>query len=725
MHAVGLAGYRDPWDDPFGMGNIRDWFVLPALGVGLLFGASCDSAADGEPAAAEPDAPHLYFGAGGEAGFRARAERPEFAAVREDILRRASQYLDPEDPAYLDPGNLADDVRGSIRRQWGWPRQVGRILSGHAETLGAAAALTEDAAMRDHGKRLLVAFGETFPLDGEIMADTIALDQGEFARGLAFALAFFGEDLTEEEREAVASVGRAYVERILDEVEVPAWYYPYSNWTGVSVGGAGLLALALEDDFPQAAPGWVERAKSVLTDWLDRSFGRDGEYSEHGYINYGLVNVIPFAEALAARGDDSLLLHPHLERSADWIVHDAVPGGTELEPRGSTGYARPGEVRTFATPWPLLMAREHGDRQALWLWEQTVEAGIDNDFPLVQWPHSRSRGFTPFRIIWAPPEGMEAAPPEPGPAFRFFERRGLAVWRSGFAKDDFFFSIEAGAPFPTTHDQADVGHFNLYADGVPWGTDAGKGGPRKRGDRSQGGAHSIVQVDGKSQAFTGGGTTSGGEVLAVEDTEDYGWFSCDTTEAYNFALRRASDSIDTTKVEQASAIGAERVLRQSVVVKGRGGIGPYVVLLDRLKIDGNPHEFVWQMLTETGIGARSEEGRMSLTFGDARLDLTAFSSAADDAGSWRIEPVSFPVGGKPDEFQRVRYAFDAVDPWIATVLVPGRGPTPTASVSLDLSNGDPTLTVRHATGRTDTIRFAEETVAPEVRIGAEVPSAGD
>lgn len=654
----------------------------------------------------------FYYGRLGKAGFIVTAEQSQFAEVKGDLLLRAAQMSDCSSEFYLNAGELEKSIRSHIDRSWGWPRQAGRILAGQSETLGPAATLINDSAMLRHGAEVLLAFADLFPLDSDLMKGQGGLTFGEFNRGLATAYAFFASAMSDVERRKVAVFCRRYVEAALAEAERPAWFYPYSNWLGVSVGGTGMLALALEKDYPQEAFGWIERCRMILNNFFYQSFGSDGEFSEHGYVAYALVNIIPFAEGLASRGDFSLLHHPNLQASIDWLIFDTIPGGSQLEPRNDSEYGRPGDNRICATPWLLLMAREMNDGRALWLWNQHLKENSGNDFPLVQWKHSNSRGFSPQRILWSVPGLMPVEPPQES-AYRFYKRRGLALWRSGFEKNDFFFSIECGRPFPTTHDQADGNHFNLYCDGVAWATDAGYGNQRKMNDRSQGRAHSVVQIDGCSQVLTGGGVTCGGETLSVEDHPEYGYFLGDATDEYNFALRRLPNSLETEKVNMGTAAGSKRVLRHAVIVKERDGVRPYVVLFDDVKQDSVKHTFTWQMLTEERHQVQNDGSRLCMSSGQAYMNIYAFATTD---GVWSSEQIEFNDERDPKVFLKVKYTVSAVSPRFVVVLLPRHEKTP---ISYRVESGCQHIEVTHPNGQTDIFTWDGGEARPLIRLNAQ------
>lgn len=638
---------------------------------------------------------HVYYGAIGESGFIRLMNRAENAELRKELLERTKDLSKPDSPYYIDSENIVESL--GRRAGKGGP---GRVLSGLAETLGPAAAVTRDESMLQYGASVLSAAAEPYARQGAIMKDKIALQQGEMAHGLALCWLFFGDKLDSEDRQRVAQMARGYVESILEEAEAPAWYNPYSNWTAVSVGGAGLLALTLEDIYPVESAEWLARAKRLLCAYFEGSYV-DGAYVEHGYIEYAMVDLTTLMAALAARGDRDLIDHPNIKAMANWRVFNSIPGGTALDPRGTTGYAVPGQVSEFARPWPLLLAREHNNPEIRWLWQRSDRSGPD--FPFVQWNHSGTKGLSLQRVIFAE-NAPQSRAPEAGWQSRFYAGRGLAIWRDGFDKDDFFFSISAGTPRPTTHDQGDAGHFNLYSDGVVWATDPGPGG-RMPGSPGQGVSHSVVQIDGRSQALTGGGSTSGGVALGFEEQGDSAWFGADLTDPYNFALWREEKSFDTKKFGQEIAAGSEQVLRHTIVVNHAETSSEdrrhYVVLFDDLTQDDREHEFSWQMMTEAGHETEIKGDLVSLRSGSSWLELHGY--ATDGAGIWQVEPVSFADDKKPEAFQKIKFSLNTVNPKIVTLLVPGSGDQERPQVRFEQSEKAVSVIVAWSTGRQEKV----------------------
>lgn len=679
--------------------------ITATLAIAMLALAGCRKA---EPQSESSATGHFYYGSRGKSGFAAIMAEPRHQALREDLLQRARELCDPASPHFINPDDVDGTIGSLTRSPKMLPFLLGRVLSGAAETLGPAADLTGEAAFAQHGAKLLTAMAQAYPVDGPMLADAETLCRGEFARGMGMAYVFFAEQLDAEKRGMVANEGRKYVESLLQEAEEPAWFYPNSNWTAVTIGGAGVLALALQKDFPDEAPGWVKRCAKLVGDYLSHAYGAEGDYVEHAYLEYAMVNMATFAAALAADGDRTLIDHPHLMAMGRWRVFNSLPGGTALDPLNSSPYRRPGDQETIATPWPLLLAREHGNRELIWLWENSNRAG--NDFPLVPWKHSSTRGLSPLRAIWEPDESLPQAPPDV-PAYGYFSGRGLAIWRGGTAKDAFFFSIDASKAHSTTHDHADAGSFNLYSGGIAWATDAGKG-DRGNATPSDGNSHSIVQIAGKSQAFTGGGLTSGGEVLSQEDHARFGRVTIDATEAYNFSLERIlhTGKVEARKVHQDTAAGARHAIRHAVVLKDSDSSPWAVVILDDIRKDDAPHAFVWQMVTEAAHTVRIDGARATLESGAESLDVFAASPAG---GTWAHAPLPLREGhASTPPLAALRFETVAANPEFAVVLIPRRPGMAEPVVSFGQSDGEPRIHIRRSK-QAVAIRWAGEGSGPK------------
>ena len=170
-------------------------------------------------------------------------------------------------------------------------------------------------------------------------------------RGLAQGYDWFSPLMTEGERAEAAAVCRQYIEYEHEQALIPSWYVPYSNWTAVAIGGAGMLACAVTDQYPEDSPQWINQCKELINDFFEHSFGIDGDFSEHGYIEYAMVNAALFADAIRSYDGTELLAHQHFINAAKWLVYEMLPGSTVIESRNDTGYPKSDGVYSFAQPW--------------------------------------------------------------------------------------------------------------------------------------------------------------------------------------------------------------------------------------------------------------------------------------------------------------------------------------------------------------------------------------
>ena len=628
--------------------------------------------------------------------------------VWNDVRARAYEYQDINTVYYF---NTTDVKQGALKfiRSNQWPILAGRVLSAQCEALGPVYWLTGESKYGVRGKEVFLAFIRQLPVNSPQTSDFIALARGELMRGLAQGYDWFSPLMTDSERIEAAAACRAYVEYELQQALVPAWYVPYSNWTGVAVGGAGMLALAISDEFPNDAPAWIGQCKDLINGFFENSFGADGEFSEHGYIEYAMVNVSLFADALFRYDGTELFANPNFAKSTKWLIYEMLPGASSIESRNDTGYPKSDGIYAFAQPWGLRMAKVNNDGFASYIWRESKKV-MCVDFPCAELKHSTTAGYSIFRVLWVNQVAPVVPSPESLPTCKFFARRGLSIWRTGWTTSDIFFSIESGQPFPVTHDQADAGSFNLYAFGHQWAVDAGYGNLKQPDDRSQGASHNIVQIDGKSQALAGAGLVVGGVSRNYEETATYAYVLCDATEGYNYSVTRVTDSYLTEHVQSDLASGAEKVLRHSIYVKPSGGATAYFVLFDDIVQDSEQHMFKWQMLTDPQSVVSFEGKTAKLAYLENCL-VVKMNAAAD--GRWKAGEKTFTDGRQPATFKTIEYETTAANPYFAAVLIPVKGSNAIPQVYF-YNQSDSTKVIVEWENRVDTMTLKHNSAKPEI-----------
>lgn len=511
---------------------------------------------------AEPGHPSLIFSAQELPAIRARLADPAYAAAWGPYLseaRTVAATAVPIDPTAAASVNNRDPARARMLLG----HKVGRELTHWMETLGFAYQVTGEQPFAEKGSQLLTATATAFPVTQEWMAKGFAGGRGDVMRGLALGYDLLHDALDPEQRRLVRAVADGYVQQFLTEAGDPGtWWYGVHNFNGVCGGAAGLLCLALRHEAAATYGPRLDACVDVLTRWLDTSFDAEGAYSEGvGYSQYGLSNALLFARALKRAGGVDLLAHPRLRQLPRFYAASLLPGEPAMDARNDSSYVTAGLEC-------LVLAEQNGDGLARWLYD--LRGG-----PLAPWHVLLATATAP------------RPPPEAGlPLARHFTGRGLAVWRTGWDRDDWVFSIEAGQYYPVTHNQADKGHFTLYGGGYRWAVDPGYGNDRQAAlSRCHTLAHNAVLLDGQGQAPSGCGVGTDGSIVHYEDGPEYGYALADCAAAYNANNRGTPGP------------GVSQARRHALFVRPRGLVPAYAVILDDIAKDESPHEFTWQMLT--------------------------------------------------------------------------------------------------------------------------------
>jgi hypothetical protein len=552
-------------------------------------------------------APRLVFDRADLPALREATLSPEYAAVWQAILSRAEAQAEPGNPAYLDS---ADPFQARSRSEH-MPQDryeallahsIGRTLTECMESLGFAYQISGRHDLGRHAADFLYAVATGYPCTNPVVAKGFAGGRGDIMHGLALGLDWVGELLTDEQRNEVAAVCRGYVELFCDEFEDPGkWWYRVHNYNGVNGGAAGCLALSLGTAYPDEYRAWVDQAVHVVDCWLSAGFGRDGAYFEGvGYAEYGLSHTVLFAEALrqADLGHD-LFAHPLFAELGTFYAQSILPGERVCDARNNANYAGLGAV-------PLALAKALDSGLYRWIWDR---AGADSGFRRILWRNE---------VVPTPPQDSGI------PLSTHFRDRGLCVWRTGWDQADVMLSIEAGPYHPTTHNQADKGHFNLYGLGYRWAVDTGYANENAPTGRGQAAAHSCVLIGDEGQARSGAGLGTDGQVLIYRNSERLGYALCDNTAAY-----RANN-------RGMPGVGVDFARRHCLFVYPRADAPAYTVILDDIRKDDQAHPFTWQMMIEEGMRTEIDGGRAVLApgvaSGHAYVDSPLDSESGPDEG---------------------------------------------------------------------------------------------
>ena len=634
---------------------------------------------------ARAESPKVLFDRSEIPELRERVSEPELAPIWERILKDAEAYCDPESPRYADPADPypmpeKGEYVSQGRHNALLVHRVGRMLTNRMEAIGMAYQLTGREELGRHGAALLLATAEKFPITNPIVSKGFAGGRGDIMRGLAVGYDLLSDLLNADERQVVAEACAGYLDFFVREFNNPkSWWYEVHNYNGVNGGSAGCLALALSDVYPDREDGWISESVKIIDRWLSAGFDEEGAFLEGvTYSRYGLSNTVLFADALARSGKGNLFAHPTFQKLGDYYALSLLPGERVYDARNDSSYSG-----LDVSVLKLAEACDSGLYR--WLWDNT---GSDSSF---------------LRILWQ----NDVAPVDPAaagvPTAQHFRGRGLCIWRTGWTKDDVMFSIEAGPYYPVTHNQADKGHFSLYGLGERWAVDPGYANEHEPKGRGQTLGHSCVLIDGKGQALSGAGWGTNGVIAQYENNDRYGYALADCTEAYNHNSR----GLPGAEVEYAK--------RHAFFVYPRGDSPAYAVVLDDIRKDAKPHDFVWQMMYAKQTAVTLGEGRAVFEpvkmSGDGYVD-TPFESnvgggtcvlefEVDEPGEyvlWGRVRTEAEERGKADSFfvqmddgRRIDWHMPGSNAWVWGEVGVGAG---RESVRYDLAAGKHRLTVQ-------------------------------
>ncbi len=398
----------------------------------------------------------------------------------------------------------------------------------HLTNVAFAAFVTGDDRLASKGVRMLMAACEYDRWLGPLFDKPdhfdppwhAALETGMMTTAVATAYDLLYPRLTDEQRAKVrAALVRNGIRPLIEDwvdpltaARLPRHQLPNGNWVMVCASSAGIGALAVLGEEPEAA-NWVRLVRNRVRAWVhDRggdwytdgpyahkghattrpvigpsepNFGIDGGYKESvTYMDYAVRYICCFADAHQRITGEDLFrdLPPHLLDSAAW---------------NALAWREHGEVQSSIIPFgdcasnvafPTLYAaltRHRQNATAAWLCERT--APIPQDICELLWLDESVPGCEPDTAI-------------PMHAWRGI---GQVVMRSGWSPD----TPTAAIKFHQNRGQLDLGTFYLFGGGGPTIIDAGTapyGSPIYKRFSSKSVGHNVVLVDGKPQARADG-----------------------------------------------------------------------------------------------------------------------------------------------------------------------------------------------------------------------------
>ena len=325
-------------------------------------------------------------------------------------------------------------------------------------------------------------------------------------RSFACALAYDAiyNDLTVAERKDIAqglkrlAITPALNDWLLEPTRIHSLNSMGHNWWTSCVCMGGLLALALQDELPEASE-WVATINEILPEWFDfagdvlqqkaKSFDRNGGmYESINYANFGIQEALLFRLAwLNTHKGQKAPEIPQLSQLPDFFTHVCYPRTGILY---SINFGDSHKNITAESTLLLLYAQGIQSENMLWYFRQ-----VRNEQHRDGYFRSRPMGF-----LYYP--DMKQAPEIPNlKKSQLFPDFGWATMRNSWKKDATMLAIKCGHTW--NHSHADANSFILFHKGIDIIKDAGNCSyprPEYRNYFFQSNAHNVVLFNGKGQS---------------------------------------------------------------------------------------------------------------------------------------------------------------------------------------------------------------------------------
>ncbi|MBT7098442.1 hypothetical protein HN937_13775, partial [Candidatus Poribacteria bacterium] len=239
------------------------------------------------PAASFAPHPRLYLGAPELARLRTQPTTPFLNLAAQQVVLDADRYVD------MPPLTYARNVHNEhlIRAREAQTRVLALLArwaqTGEARFRDAVLAHVEMMDAWEYWSWI------TWRRDDPDPNAIFDLSYGENSVTLALAYDLLYDALSEDERAMMVDVARRralgpFVHHV-DTEKPPSWYGGTNNWNAVCAGGAGVLALAIHEDLPEARRA-LKLAEGSMPAFVEEADRSDGGWSEGvGYWAYGMM----------------------------------------------------------------------------------------------------------------------------------------------------------------------------------------------------------------------------------------------------------------------------------------------------------------------------------------------------------------------------------------------------------------------------------------------------
>lgn len=500
--------------------------VIICLGDEVV-GQSTDNAAT---ALSKPNSltrPMLFFTAEKLERLHRRIDEDKvFRQAWDKLLGRADRLLKAE----LVSKEYAE---GGTGQHGNYGRPSGQITD-MGGTLGLAYRMTGDKRYAGKLRDALIHYGTFNRWAGDAHNDPpwhSELNTARFCYGYAVGYDSIYDFLSEQEKKTIAgSLVRLGIRPTLDDwilgdKRIHALDSMGHNWWSVCVSMAGLAALSLLDDVPQANE-WVQSVSQSFPEFFyykgnvlqnkTANFDDKGAFYESvNYADYALREYLLFRLAYSnVFGKSSAPDIPLLEKAGNFFVQTCYPAKDDLM---SVNFGDSSLHSDGARTVRLLLANGYDAPEYHWYLSRT-DSGLGDPVGLVYY-EMRPREYLPNDFTKS----------------MLYQDIGWAILRSSWQDDTTMLAIKSG--FAWNHAHPDAGSFILFHKGKPLIIDSGNCSYSRREYTSyyrHSKAHNVILIDGHGQnpedcGNGDRGTVTPGRIHRLIDKEGLKYVFADAT----------------------------------------------------------------------------------------------------------------------------------------------------------------------------------------------------
>ena len=449
-----------------------------------------------------------------------------FSEAWDKLLGRADRLLD----AKLVSKEYAEGGAGQ-HGNYGRPSNQIVDMSG---TLGLAYQMTGEKRYAQKLRDALIHYGTLSRWAGDAHHDPpwhSELNTARFCYGYGIGYDSIYDFLSEREKKTIAgSMVRLGIKPtlndwILGEKRIHALDSMGHNWWSVCVSMAGLAALSVLDDVPEAAE-WVQGVSQAFPEFFNykgnvlqnktANFDEKGAFYESvSYADYALREYLLFRLAFTnVFGTSSAPDIPLLEKVGDFFIHTCYPASDDIM---SVNFGDSSLHATGARTLRMLLANGYDAPEYHWYLSRT-DSGLND----------------PVGLVYSELRPRETLPNDFTKSM-LYQDIGWAVLRSSWQDDATMLAVKSS--FAWNHAHPDAGSFILFHKGKPLIIDSGNCSYSRREYTSyyrQSKAHNVILIDGHGQnpedcGNGDRGTVTPGQIHRLIDTAGLKYVLADAT----------------------------------------------------------------------------------------------------------------------------------------------------------------------------------------------------